>query len=336
MRTTSHKFRNQRLAAIAVMVLSTLSAAAVAEPDEAARQAAREWMDRGRQQRKAADLAAALHSFKEADAIMHVPTTGLEVARAESSLGMLLEAAATIKQVIALPVGAHEPEIFLKARESATELKRELERRTPSLGFVLNPDAAGTPTQLTLDGNPLDADNSSERVLVNPGRHLAIAKRGGVVRKQELVVLEGNAQEVAFDFAPRADELTPLAADAAGRRTAPISTSSNGSTIALYGLSGLALAGTGAGVGLGLWSNHRKAELERSCAPNCNASSVDQLHASYMAANVSYAVGAASAVGALVVYLLRPTHKSDAASRPVLAVGGGLGADANVTLQGSF
>src|SRR5262249_27770672 len=59
-------------------------AAWAAEPSAVDRESARAYMAEGRQKRDAGDLKAALRAFQAADAVMHVPTTGFEVAKTEA------------------------------------------------------------------------------------------------------------------------------------------------------------------------------------------------------------------------------------------------------------
>src|SRR5262245_22764177 len=61
---------------------------------------ARKLHNEGRAQRKANDLQGALASFRAADAIMHVPTTSLDLGTTELALGMLVEASESLQRTI--------------------------------------------------------------------------------------------------------------------------------------------------------------------------------------------------------------------------------------------
>jgi hypothetical protein len=76
---------------VAAVVLLT-APAAWAQPTETDRESAREFMAKGRDARSNDDIRQALQHFRSADEIMHVPTTSLEVAKAQADLGMLVEA----------------------------------------------------------------------------------------------------------------------------------------------------------------------------------------------------------------------------------------------------
>lgn len=313
-----------------VLALTALAAqASAAEPDEAAKQQARELMAQGRKSRDTADLRAALSSFSQADEIMRVPTTGLEVARTLLAFGRLVEAAKAAERVLTLPEAPDDPDAFAKAREAARELGRELEARTPRLRVA----GVTAQTRLTLDGIPLEGDVASEGARVNPGRHVLVAEQGGKRQTRAVEVSEaaGNV-DVTFDLAPARPAPTP-------ERPARKSSKTRGSTIAIYGLGGLAVAGVGGGIGLMLGANARKSDLEKTCAPHCREDAVDQLHTTYVLSNVAMAVGAASAAAALTIYLARPSDaelRRRQAALTSLSFGPSSAGDPGVTLSGTF
>src|SRR6478609_1346357 len=179
--------------AVAALFFGGLATPALADaPDEAAKERARELMAKGRQARAGADLAAALRSFSEADAIMRVPTTGLELAKTLRDLGRLVEAAAAVERVEALPENAAEPEVFASARRAAKDMKLELEARIPSLRVTCSPSDASA-TRVTLDGKPVDAAQAALGLRVDPGRHVTTAARSGAVQQRVVQLAESGA-----------------------------------------------------------------------------------------------------------------------------------------------
>src|SRR5438105_2853150 len=85
------------------------AAAAGAEPNAADRENARRLMAEGRKKRDANDLARALQAFQAADALMHVPTTGLELAKTLAQMGRLAEAREKALAVVRTPETDGEP-----------------------------------------------------------------------------------------------------------------------------------------------------------------------------------------------------------------------------------
>ena len=116
--------RRVRLTLAATAMAALLAApSAGAQPSAADRETARSMMQEGRDLREKGDLKGALQRFKAADDIMHVPTTGLEVARTQVSLGLLVEALDTIANIHKVPPAADEPAPFKDARNKADESK---------------------------------------------------------------------------------------------------------------------------------------------------------------------------------------------------------------------
>jgi len=320
-------FANHRAHAIArwAIVLASISRAALAAaPDEDAKTRARELMAKGRKARADADLAGAAQSFRAADDIMHVPTTGLELAKALRDLGRLVAASEALTRVEALPEDGAEPDAFINARRAAKELKLELDARIPTLRITASP--SDPETRLTLDGKPIEAARAASGLRVDAGRHVATAERDGAVQERVVQLAESGSAELSFEF-----DAPPDAAPSAPRVPPKTPTS----TYVIYGLTGLAVAGIGTGVGLAVWSNSRKGALERDCAPHCPDQDVTDLRVGYVAANVTTALGVASGLAALTIHFVREGKrgpKRETSASLTLTSGAGPG----VTLAGSF
>ena len=96
-------FRNWRNAFV---IVGALAAAPVlypriarAEPTAGDKETARSLMDEGDRKFAAKDFKGALDAYQGAHAIMGVPTTGIEVAKAQEALGLLVEARDTLLAV---------------------------------------------------------------------------------------------------------------------------------------------------------------------------------------------------------------------------------------------
>jgi hypothetical protein len=77
-----------------VVAFATTTAGALhaSEPTASEKETARGLMDEGHAKDDRGDHAGALESFRAADALMHVPTTGLEVGRQQVALKLLVAA----------------------------------------------------------------------------------------------------------------------------------------------------------------------------------------------------------------------------------------------------
>src|SRR5260370_39928772 len=112
--------RRMRLVLVAAMGAigagTTIAGSASADPTAADRETARSLMQEGRELREKGDLQGALKRFQAADGIMHVPTTGLEVARTQATLGLLVGARDTIATIPKAPSQATDPEPMPETR----------------------------------------------------------------------------------------------------------------------------------------------------------------------------------------------------------------------------
>src|SRR5258708_37517067 len=144
-----------RLAAAAALAAALTASSARAQPTAADRETARGLMDDGRALHEKNDLKGALQRFSAADDIMHVPTTGLEVARTQSTLGLLVEARDTIARIRLEPAKASDPVQFKEARLKADQLDAWLEGRVPRLTVVVHGAPSGGTLSVSIDGAPV-------------------------------------------------------------------------------------------------------------------------------------------------------------------------------------
>lgn len=171
---------------------------AIAEPSVQDRERARDLMAEGRDKREAKDLPGALEAFRQADAIMHVPTTGYEVARTEQALGKLVEARATVEAIAKLPVSPSDPPPFMEARTKAEALGKELDAKLGHLKI-----AAGSGAKLQVDDAPVGSADAP--VLVMPGKHVVTDGESRV----EVTVAAGETKEVSLGGEKKAVATSP-------------------------------------------------------------------------------------------------------------------------------
>ncbi len=122
---------------------------------------------------------------------------------------------------------------------------------------------------------------------------------------------EGEAKRIEFDLSRGRDDAAARPSAQPGRPDVAMSdtgvVSAKSTPRGVYVLAGVAGLGIGGGVVLGLLGNSKRSTLESACAPNCSDESVNEARRLYTAANVSFAVGAASGIVALVWAALAPT-----------------------------
>jgi hypothetical protein len=302
---------------------------AIAEPSAADKASARSLMADGRAARDRGDASAALKAFSAADGIMHVPTTGLELARAQAAVKALVEARDTALRVVRAPEGASDPAPFRAAREAAAALANELDKRIPTLAITV----AGAPAQVTIDGVDVPAAELAQPRRLNPGHHTVQASFGGVATSvdRQVDLAEGDAKRVSLDAPAAAGTVPPAGgpqesgaepaaasehADTATDNPQPDATASRmspGATVLTWGGFGVAGVGLIAGAVSGLITLTATSSIKSSghcygdtCGPEEN-DRISSANTTAMISNVSFAVAGAGAVAGLVGLLLPRT-----------------------------
>lgn len=200
----------------------------------------------------------------------------------------------------------------------------DLEQATPSMVFEVRLD------QKEAQGAKLYVNGElviewSKALKVNPGRHVVRAELPSFEPIERNVVLpEGQRMRlIVIDFeSPQAPALPETSAPALPpeplfvERTRPI-------PVLVYPLLGIGLAGL-ASFGAFSWiGKSQQRELETTCMPACTDTELKTMKRSYLIGDVSAGIGAATLVGAAVVYFTRPAKTVE--SQPGLSLGIGPG-----------
>jgi len=307
------------------LVLAIAPCVALADPTAADKETARTLMSEARQKRDANDLKAALRAFQAADAIMHVPTTGYEVAKTQSMLGMLVEARDEALTIARSPVKPGEPPPFAEARAQSQKLADELESRIPSIRVVVkNADNAS----VTIDGEALPSVAIGLPRRLDPGSHAVIAKAGGSERRINVQVLEREAKEVPIDFGePAPPQNTAMSSNTNASTSASTSTTAEGaknrSPWLAVGITGIAVGGVGLAIGAvtGSLSLAQTNDIKAVCDPsgNCNPqlkdgsstqSAINGARTLATVSDVALVAGGVIAAAGLVFIVVAATSKS--------------------------
>ncbi|WP_437307489.1 hypothetical protein [Sorangium sp. So ce388] len=165
------------------------TAAAHAEPTDADRTTARALVIIGRKRLAAGDAGEALKAFQEAHSIMGVPTTGLDLAKAQESVGMLIEAHATALAVTRMPVAPDEPRAFTNARPAAAQLAVRIEQQIPTMLVEVKGIPISSAPSLRIDGAAIQPRAVGARHRLNPGKHVVVVSAPGFMRHRREVTL---------------------------------------------------------------------------------------------------------------------------------------------------
>ena len=319
------RLRRAALAVVAASLLSAPSPALAAEPTLSDRETARSLMEDGDGRRDKNDLKGALKSYEAADAIMHVPTTGLEVGRTLAMLGMLLEARETLNRVAKLPAKPGDPAPFEKARRAAEQLSADVGARIPSITVNVTGAEPGQTPQIVFDGEIVPTAAAFAPRKVNPGAHTIVVRGNGTERKEDVTVAEREQKTVTVDLAvpakppPAAVAAAPASASAPpGSQPATDRASGGGGAspgkLLVYGGFAVGAIGVGVGAVTGIMSVSEVSDIKKSCVDNhCPSNKQGDIDSAKTLGTVStiafIAGGAGIAVGVVGLVL---SGKSDA------------------------
>lgn len=196
--------RGHSLAAflIAGLLLAATPSAVHAQtpPSAAEKETARGLFDNGVQAEKRGDLGAAEAFFRDANNLVHVPSTALFLARVQARQGRLVEARDHALEATRAPVLKGEDPFQARCRAEAATLAAELEGRIPSLLIRLRGDRSQA--TLAIDGTPTQVLQTDAPRKLNPGAHTITASAPGLPPTTVNVLLgERESKEVTIDLA---------------------------------------------------------------------------------------------------------------------------------------
>lgn len=325
-----------RIAAFSLLLVALSAPSSVAWAQNAQdRESARQLLDRGDAQLEQGDLEGALASYRAAHELMHVPTTGLEVARISAKLGKLVEARDVALEVIRMPAAAREAKPFKVARAAAEDLARELATQIPTLRLELTPEAAADQASLEIDERSVPPAALGLGYALNPGRHrVQIAATGYRPVAQDITLRPGETKtlRVKLVLAPTAKVQPPPPPEASP--APPPERSSTWPQWVGFSLGG---AGLVAGTVAGILSLNRTRAAKEHCTGNlCTPEAEHDLNAAMTMANISNAGFGVAVLGAsigLTSYLLSGNTAQSTATTLHFAAGPGV---ATVRLQGTL
>ncbi len=306
------------VAGLWVALLATFEAHA--EPTAQEKETARALMDRGDDSFEKKSYTAALEAYAGAHAIMRVPTTALEVAKAHEALGNLVEARDALLEAIRFPKSPNEPKAYTEARAEAEKHATALGDRIPSIVIQLQGLPQGTQPRITVDRVSLPPAAALLPIKVNPGRHVVVVSSDAThdARKDVDVVEHQNVTvPIALSARPASERPAPVE---------PSTTTSSGSPLRTVGLitGGVGLAGLAVGTIFGLQAS--KKQDDASCPGNVckDEASAGTLRSANDAATIStigFVAGGVLAAGGITLWLLGSGRSSKTASVRVSPVG---------------
>jgi hypothetical protein len=338
------------LARLAVALLAAALACppqtGAAAPSATDKETARALMTEGDHKVAAGDLTGALAAYQGAHTIMGVPTTGIELARTQIALSLLVEARDTLLQVMRFPKRDREPAPFSKAREQAEKLTESLVTRIPTLRLVVSP----TPPDLAvkINGQVIPPAVALLPRKVNPGTYSIVATASGYVPSEASVTLkEAVTSDVPLTLrkldapspvpAPPASQRSPAPSQVPASPPSPQSPqsqprqpaddqpqSSSSRTALVYGGFAVGALGVVAGTATGLVSLSSAGEARGQCdgerCPESARASIVSSRNWALVSNLSFVVGAVGAGVGLITLLTTQSPASAAKKQPAPGV----------------
>ena len=288
----------RRFAAALTAVSLVFGTASVSAQSAAEKETARGLMKDGRARREKGDHKGALESFTGADGIMKLPTTGLEVGRSQTDLGLLVEARDTFLRVARQPEQAGEPAGFKDARKEAADQANKLESRIPSLKLTVSGVPSGQTATVNVDGVDLSPAALAAAIKLNPGsHHVSATAKGAVKQEVDVELKEGETKEASIEL--KAEAAAPIETPVKPEPTPEPPPPPKGTSPLVY--AGFGVAGVGIVVGSVtgfLAMSKTKAAKEDCDGTRCPPSTHDDLGSARTMATVSTVSFVVAAVGA--------------------------------------
>jgi hypothetical protein len=173
------------------MVVLTMSSAAVADAD-ARRAEARDLARQGDVAFSQGRCDKAIPLWKRAEDTFHAPTILLRMARCEALLGHVVDATATLEQIVAEKLEADAPPPWREAQRDAADELPGVRARVASLEVSV---AGGEATDARVSIDDADAVAGTP-IPLDPGSHRLRASAGDAAWAEEVRLAEGESRVV--------------------------------------------------------------------------------------------------------------------------------------------
>jgi hypothetical protein len=334
-----------RAGALLLGALLLVAAPASAAPSAAEREAAHKFMDEGVARMKANDPQHALENFSKAHELMHVPTTGVAVAKAHLALGHLVDALESAVEVVRTTKEPGEPAVFEKARKQAREIESQLKGRIPTIRIHVR---GPSPTAVAVDGVEIPLALIAEPVPVNPGKRVITAKAAdGTEGRAEVDVREGEKSDADVTLKEKSTASEKTSEKSASTSSTPTPAqkpkvlgfgnddtrggSPRRTPLAeglIFGGFGIGAIGLGVGAVTGFMTLNRASDIKQSCENNvCGPeakSDLDSANTLGAISTIAVAVGIAG-LGAGILGLAMPMPNAQKTGFRIQPTGSGVG-----------
>ena len=193
---------DRRLARVALAALLTISTAKIAhaqQVDDATRASARQLGDEAKALYDKGDFAGALERYERADALVHLPTIGVRVARCLVKLGRLVEANERYLAVSRMELPANALSVHKEAQEEAEKERNEI---APRIAGVVLHVVGVTDATVTIDGQAVPKALLGAKRAIDPGKHHVEARAGDASLIKDFAVKDGEVIDLPLPLQP--------------------------------------------------------------------------------------------------------------------------------------
>lgn len=217
---TSSKRATFALAILAGLATSTLALAQ--QPSAADLETARDLYRQGKELRAKGDLKGALEKLRAAHAVGRTPLTGIELARLEVQLGLLVEAREVCLGIGRTAVAPDESKRSADARTEAATLAESLKAKVATVVIKLVGIEQADHVVVAIDGVAIPEEANAEPRKVNPGKHDVSAKiEGGEETHAAVEVNAAETKEVSLTPVHPPKPVVTTPPDTGGPKTPP-------------------------------------------------------------------------------------------------------------------
>jgi hypothetical protein len=323
------------------VLLAMLAVTASARRAWAEEGTAQAQFDYGLAEMEGGRYATACPAFAESYRVDPHPGVLFTLAECENKAGRLASALTHYEAYLDLFVRMSDAE---KARQRGRDRislgqRDRLRREVPELAVAL-PATAPSGTSVTRDGIPLAAPSWGVPAPVDPGEHVIAAQTpDGVVHEARVSLSRGEHRSIVIDLSRRASVPAPIPPSVPPRAPAPraafLPAPASPARTWAWIAAGVGVAGLAAGAAAGAAVLADKSTIDANCHPDktCNAQGLSAASSAStlgVVSDVGFVLGAAGAVGAVVLF---------ARSRPgsvTAAVQASVGGGGFVALRGTW
>lgn len=189
------------------------------------------------------------------------------------------------------------PKVIAKQCDAWLE---DVTSRTPSLVVVVeSAEGRDLPeARIFVDDAPREDLAQGRAISLDPGPHTVRAEAGALRLEERVVLRERERDRRVVLRPPRPVAVTAPPPKLVAERPVPVVT---------YALTGVSVVLGAVGAGFGVSAANTYADLERRCPNDCTDSDLLGLRAKTVTADLAFSLAIAAAVGAVVLYVTRPT-----------------------------